>query len=55
MTPDTHTTQDTPVTTGKETKMPPLEPGDRLDQKTFHERYEAMPEHVKAELIGGVV
>jgi Uma2 family endonuclease len=33
---------------------PPLENGDCLDQKTFHERYEAMPEHVKAELIGGV-
>src|SRR5437879_11477174 len=40
------TTQETP---------PPLEPGDHLDQKTFHERYEAMPEHVRAELIGGVV
>lgn len=35
--------------------VPPLENGDRLDQKTFHERYEAMPEHVKAELIGGIV
>ena len=35
--------------------IPPLEPGDHLDQKTFHERYEAMPEDVKAELIGGVV
>ena len=34
---------------------PPLENGDRLDQKTFHERYEAMPEGVKAELIGGIV
>ena len=29
--------------------------GDRLDQKTFHERYEAMPENVRAELIGGEV
>jgi len=28
--------------------------GDHLDQKTFHERYEAMPE-VRAELIGGIV
>jgi Uma2 family endonuclease len=35
--------------------LPPLEPGDHLDQKTFHARYEAMPEDVKAELIGGVV
>src|SRR5438093_2490407 len=33
----------------------PLEPGDCLDQETFHARYEAMPEHVKAELIEGVV
>ena len=33
----------------------PLKAGDRLDQKTFHARYEAMPEHVKAELIEGVV
>jgi Uma2 family endonuclease len=33
----------------------PLQPGDHLDQKTFHARYAAMPEHVRAELIGGVV
>lgn len=33
----------------------PLEAGDCLDQETFHARYEAMPEHVKAELIEGVV
>jgi Uma2 family endonuclease len=39
----------------RERVVPPLEPGDHLDQKTFHARYEAMPEHVKAELIGGVV
>jgi hypothetical protein len=32
-----------------------LEPGDHLDQKTFHERYCALPKGVKAELIGGVV
>src|SRR5438132_602030 len=38
-----------------DSRPPSLEPGDRLDQKTFHERYEAMPEHVKAELIGGIV
>ena len=34
---------------------PPLEPGDHLDQPTFHERYEAMPPGTHAELIGGVV
>src|ERR1700680_3281837 len=33
---------------------PPLMNGDHLDQKTFHERYEAMPE-ARAELIGGIV
>ena len=35
--------------------LPPLEPGDHLDQKTFHERYKAMPPGCRAELIGGVV
>jgi Putative restriction endonuclease len=35
--------------------LPPLENGDCLDQKTFHSRYEAMPAHVHAELIGGIV
>jgi Uma2 family endonuclease len=35
--------------------IPLLEPGDHLDQATFHARYTAMPEDVKAELIGGVV
>jgi Uma2 family endonuclease len=34
---------------------PPLENGDHLDQKTFHARYEAMPEGCRAELIGGIV
>lgn len=33
----------------------PLEGGERLDQKTFHARYERMPRRVKAELIGGKV
>lgn len=33
----------------------PLENGDRLDQKTFHARYEGMPEDFRAELIGGTV
>jgi Uma2 family endonuclease len=36
-------------------RLPPLENGDRLDQPTFHERYKAMPPHVRAELIGGIV
>jgi Uma2 family endonuclease len=35
--------------------LPPLENGDRLDQKTFHQRYVAMPEDFRAELIGGIV
>jgi Uma2 family endonuclease len=35
--------------------LPPLEAGDHLDQKTFHERYEAMPPDTRAELIGGIV
>lgn len=36
-------------------RLPPLENGDRLDQKTFHARYQAMPEDFRAELIGGIV
>jgi Uma2 family endonuclease len=39
----------------KKTDIPPLENGDHLDQKTFHARYEAMPEGTRAELIGGIV
>jgi Uma2 family endonuclease len=35
--------------------LPPLLAGQHLDQPTFHERYEAMPPSVRAELIGGVV
>jgi Uma2 family endonuclease len=35
--------------------LPRLEAGQRLDQRTFHERYEAMPPGTRAELIGGVV
>jgi Uma2 family endonuclease len=35
--------------------LPPLRNGEHLDQKTFHERYEAMPEDFRAELIGGIV
>src|SRR5208283_1089356 len=35
--------------------LPPLVAGQRLDQVTFHERYEAMPSGTRAELIDGVV
>lgn len=35
--------------------LPPLVAGQRLDQETFHERYEAMPPGTRAELVGGVV
>ncbi len=35
--------------------LPPLVAGDRLDQATFHERYEAMPPETRAELVGGIV
>lgn len=55
MTRDTHATLSPPESAEQESTMPPLEQGDHLDQKTFHHRYEAMPEHVKAELIGGIV
>jgi len=34
---------------------PPLRAGERLDQETFHARYEAMPSPVRAELVGGIV
>lgn len=37
------------------TAVPPLEPGDHLTRDEFERRYEAMPEHIKAELIEGVV
>ena len=36
-------------------RLPPLADGDRLDQPTFHARYEAMPPETWAELIDGVV
>jgi hypothetical protein len=35
--------------------VPPLFNGDRLTQAEFHRRYEAYPEDVKFELIGGIV
>src|SRR6266851_963876 len=47
-----HRTKRKPLETKK---LPPLEPGDNLDQKTFHARYEAMPDGTRAELIEGVV
>jgi hypothetical protein len=36
-------------------KPPPLENGDRLSLREFMRRYEAMPEGIRAELIGGIV
>jgi hypothetical protein len=38
-----------------ETFVPPLENGDRLTRAEFERRYHAMPEHVRAELVEGVV
>ena len=38
-----------------ETFVPPLENGDRLTRVEFERRYAAMPEHVRAELVEGVV
>jgi Uma2 family endonuclease len=35
--------------------LPLLENGDRMTQAEFHRRYEAYPDHVKYELIGGIV
>src|SRR3954452_8135221 len=35
--------------------VPLLQNGDRLTQREFHRRYEAMPPNVRAELIGGIV
>jgi Uma2 family endonuclease len=35
--------------------LPPLENGDQMTQEEFHRRYEAYPEDVKFELIGGTV
>ncbi len=35
--------------------LPWLENGERMDQPTFHERYEKTPPGFKAELIGGIV
>ena len=35
--------------------FPPLVAGERLDQRTFHDRYEAMPPDAHAELLAGIV
>jgi Uma2 family endonuclease len=35
--------------------LPTLRAGERLDRRTFHERYSAMPSSFRAELVGGVV
>lgn len=39
----------------KAPSLPPLKHGDRMKQSEFHQRYEAYPEDIKFELIGGVV
>jgi len=38
-----------------ESFVPPLENGDRLTRVEFERRYNSMPEHVRAELVEGVV
>jgi Uma2 family endonuclease len=43
------------TTVEKLRQLPPLENGDRLSREEFERRYEAMPPHIKAELIEGVV
>ncbi len=43
------------MSTARLPTVAPLIAGQRLDQATFHERYEAMPPGIRAELIGGVV
>ena len=35
--------------------LPPLQHGDHMTQAEFHRRYEAYPEDMKFELIGGTV
>jgi Uma2 family endonuclease len=53
-----HAEESDMATVGKRRRtetQPPLENGDHLDQRTFHQRYQAMPEDLRAELIGGIV
>ena len=45
----------TPSTSVAPRRIPPLENGDHLTREEFERRYEAMPSHVKAELIEGIV
>jgi Uma2 family endonuclease len=49
------TAESIPRPRSKIREIPPLEAGDHLDQRTFHERYSAMPPAVRAELIEGIV
>jgi Putative restriction endonuclease len=49
------TARTTPQARALDEALPPLAEGDHLDQKSFHARYEAMPEHVRAELVQGIV
>lgn len=41
--------------TDRRERIPPLENGDNLTADEFRRRYEAMPEPVRAELIGRIV
>jgi Uma2 family endonuclease len=43
------------IATTKSVNIPPLENGDRLSRSEFERRYQAMPNHQKAELIAGIV
>jgi Uma2 family endonuclease len=43
------------MSTAKLPAVAPLVAGQRLNQAAFHERYEAMPPGIRAELIGGIV
>jgi Uma2 family endonuclease len=43
------------IATTKSLNIPPLENGDRLTRSEFERRYQAMPNHQKAELIAGIV
>jgi hypothetical protein len=55
MTPPTPLAEGVMGDDGTMTPLPPLVEGERLDQPTFHARYEAMPPGTRAELINGVV
>jgi Uma2 family endonuclease len=43
------------MSTIQRTTAPPLEAGQRLDRREFHDRYDAMPPGTKAELVKGFV